>query len=145
MIRAALLAEVEAVHAYLSAWFRGDVPHSDEDYAREWANRLAPGLINIQPSGGILSREELVEEIQKGYASNPEFRIEIREGELRGFDSEGGLALFTYAEFQTGAKRTVPADNVRVSSVLFSLSDEAERPLWLHIHETGRAEGPLSS
>ncbi len=141
-LRAALQVEVETVHAFLSAWFRGEMPESEEAYAREWADRLAPGLINIQPSGRILTREQLVEGVRAGYGSNPDFRIEIRETELRGFDSEGGMALFTYAEFQTGARQTVPADNVRVSSALFSLGDGVNRPLWVHIHETARIETP---
>ncbi|MFK7897602.1 MAG: hypothetical protein AB8G23_17325 [Myxococcota bacterium] len=139
MLKATLVQEVDAVHAYISAWFRGDVPQSDADFIREFAGRLAPGMVNIQPSGQILTGEQLVTGIRAGYGSNPDFRIAIREGELRGFDDQGGLAMFTYAEFQTGARQTVPADNVRVSSVLFSVSAEAERPFWLHIHETARA------
>lgn len=89
-----------------------------------------------------MTRDELLEGIAVGYGSNPDFRIEIREGELRGFESQGGLALFTYAEYQTGARQTVPADNVRVSTVLFSIGDGSTRPLWLHIHETARLDTP---
>ena len=50
--------------------------------------------------------------------------------------AEGDLAVATYVEHQRGAKNTVPADNDRISTVVFRLGGEGQRPVWLHIHET---------
>lgn len=127
--------EIEEVHAFIAAWFRGDVAQDDALFEKELAGRMDVALVNVQPSGQILTRAELIDGIRSGYGSNSEFRIEIENVEVQSASNE--LTLLTYVEFQRGARNTVPADNRRVSTVLFREVPGAPRPLWLHIHETG--------
>jgi len=128
-------SEIEHVHAFIAGWFRGEVAQDDALFDAELAARLDVGLVNIQPSGQILTRAELVEGIRSGYGGNPNFSIEIDDVVVRFADND--VALVTYVEFQRGALNTVPADNRRVSSVLFRGVGDGEAPVWLHIHETG--------
>lgn len=128
-----LRAEIEDVHAFIAAWFRGDVARDDALYDAELADRVAPDLINIQPSGQVLTRTDLVEGIRKGYGTNPAFEIRISDFVLRFKDND--RALVTYVEHQSGAKNST-AENRRISSVWFAISPEGA-PMWLHIHETG--------
>jgi len=129
----ALRREIEDVHAFIASWFRGDLIPDDAVFDNGLCARMAAELVNIQPSGQVLTRSDLVDGIRAGHGSNSNFRISISDVVLRWVGD--GKALVTYVEFQQGARQTVPADNRRISSVLFDLS--GERPLWLHIHETG--------
>ena len=134
-IRALVTAEVVALHDFISAWFRGDIPNTDAVFMRGFANRTAPDLVNIQPSGAVLTRADLLEPIRAAYGANPDFRIAISDVAIRFVDAEQGLVLATYVEHQTGARNTTPSDNDRVSTVLFRRED-GDRLVWLHIHET---------
>ena len=124
--------EIRQVHAFIAAWFRGDVDQDDATFDTQLAKRSDPRMINIQPSGQVLTRSDLLDGLRGGYGANPHFGIEILNCELR--LQAAGQALVTYVEQQRGAKNTVPADNRRVSSVLFDMSGAT--PRWLHIHET---------
>ncbi len=132
--------EVEAVHSSIAAWFRGEGARDATRFDAELAGRFEPGLVNIQPSGRTLTREELLEPIRQAFAANPRFEITISDvvvrwtGESR--DGPDGLVLATYHEHQTGARNTVPSSNTRVSTVLFRHKPASGRLTWLHIHET---------
>lgn len=127
--------EIEEMHAFISAWFRGSVANDASLYEAQFARRLDPALVNIQPSGQVLTRADLLDGIRAGYGGNPDFFIEIEDATLRWADA--GLALVTYVEFQRGARNTVPSDNRRISTVLFRDTPGGAAPVWLHIHETG--------
>lgn len=135
MMNERLRSEIEHVHAFIAAWFRGEVAQDDALFNAQLAARLDFALVNIQPSGQVLTRAELVNGIHSGYGGNPNFSIEIDDVVVR--FARNDVALVTYVEFQRGAKNTVPADNRRVSSVMFRGVQEGEAPVWLHIHETG--------
>ena len=133
-VQAEVCDEVAGLHRFISAWFRGEVPATDDNFDLGFARRLAPSMINIQPAGKVLTHADLVDSVRSGYATNPGFTIEIQQVKVLGV--EGGLAFATYFELQRGAKNTVPSDNARISTVLLQ-RDESPRPFrWLHIHET---------
>lgn len=129
--------EIETVHAFISAWFRGEVGQSKTAFDAQLADRLAPSFVNIQPSGQVLTRSDLLTSLYEGHGSNPKFRISIADSTVRYQENAGRLVMATYREHQQGAKNTDPPDNVRISTVLFELSPGDGRPAWLHIHETG--------
>ena len=135
-IKARVTAEVEAVHAFIAAWFRGEGEQSEAAYKAGLLDRLAPDMVNIQPSGQTLSLADLVDPIRAAYGVNPDFQIRISDVAVRYVDDDSGLALATYLEHQSGARNTVPSSNTRTSSVLFRVSNASGRLLWLHIHET---------
>lgn len=128
--------EIEAVHDFISAWFRGDTPAEDDDFETGLAARLAPQLINVQPAGQILTRDELLTAIRKGHGINPAFGIEIRDVRIHGCFEDGNLVLASYTELQTGALNTNPSDNGRISTVLLQRKPGTDGFTWLHIHET---------
>ncbi len=128
--------EIEAVHRFISAWFRGEIPADGNRFETMLAARCAPELVNIQPSGQALTRDDLLASIRKGHGTNPAFQIDIRNVQVRAPIAEGAIVLATYTELQTGALNTNPPDNARISTVLLRREPEADRFAWLHIHET---------
>ena len=128
--------EIESLHEFIARWFRGDCERSDAAFDAGIARRLAPQLVNIQPSGQTLTLQQLVEPIRAAYGLNPDFRIRISDVVLRYIDDSSKLVLATYLEHQSGARNTIPSSNTRTSSVLFQLEPDGDRLVWLHIHET---------
>ncbi len=136
-LEALIRAEIERFHAFVAAWFRGEVERSEDLFRRELSDRLASGLINIQPAGPVLSRDRLVSSLFDGHGANPDFAIEIADVAILGIFENGHVLLGTYLEHQSGARNTTPSENTRRSSVLFRLSSSDRSLTWLHIHETG--------
>ena len=130
-------AEIETLHAFISAWLRGEVGQSKAAFDEHLADRLALSFVNIQPSGRVLTRSDLLTSLYDGHGSNPKFRISIADSIVRYEESDGRLVMATYREYQQGAKNTDPPDNARISTVIFELPAGDGRPTWLHIHETG--------
>lgn len=128
--------EIETIHRFIAAWFRGEIAANGDDFETLLAAQLAPQLVNIQPAGHVLSRDDLLTGLRKGHGTNPAFRIDIRDVRVRGYFAECNLVLATYTELQTGALNTNPPDNARISTVLLRRAPEANRFTWLHIHET---------
>lgn len=122
-------AEVIRLHEFLGAWFRGEL--ASERLSPDFADALHPDFENPQPAGVVLTRDEIVEAIQAGRGTNPDFRIEIEKPRLLG--TWPGLTLFQYVEFQTGAKASA-SENRRLSTVLFH---DGPRPVWRYLTEIG--------
>lgn len=133
--------EIEAVHDFISAWYRGEEPRTAEAFAAGLADRLAPDLVNIQPAGRVLERDALLTSIEAGHGTNPEFQIAIFDVTLRHVDEDRGLVLATYIETQTGARKSTPPTNARISSVLMHRLPGPAALQWLHIHETAVPDG----
>ena len=128
--------EIEAVHDFLAAWFRGELEPTDAVYGAGLADRLASDFVNIQPAGTLLTRSQLLEPIKAAFGANPDFRISIADVAVRYADMAAGLVLATYVEHQDGARNTTPPANTRISTVLFRVDAPAGPLTWLHIHET---------
>lgn len=126
----ALRTEVERLHAFISGWFRGEIVH--DAFEAGFTDRMHPEFENIQPSGRVLKRADLIDPIRAAHGSNPDFRITIREPRVLG--TWPGLILGTYVEEQSGARNTDPPDNDRRSTALF-LSD-GPHLIWRHLQET---------
>lgn len=131
--------EIEAVHDFIGAWFRGEPENTDQVFKDGLADRLHAQLVNIQPGGQTLARADLLDPIRAAYGANPNFHIRISDVTVHFVFNDQGLILASYVEHQSGARNTTPADNDRVSTVLFNIADRTQRPVWLHIHETARA------
>ncbi|MEM7506816.1 MAG: hypothetical protein AAF415_08715 [Pseudomonadota bacterium] len=122
--------EIIRLHDVIAGWFRGEIPEAEFDQA--FAASLAPEFENIQPSGKVLSRADLLDPIRAAHGSNPDFRITIEEPRLLGTWS--GLILMGYVEFQQGARQSA-GENRRRSTVLFE--EDGDRLLWRYLQETG--------
>ena len=131
-----LRKEVEAVHNFIAAWFRGDVAHDQKLFNERLADRFANGMLNIQPSGNPLSKEQLLTSIYDGHGSNKAFTIAIRDFKLLALSENRGLAVASYIEDQRNAKNSIPPDNLRISSVVFRVGEDETKTVWIHLHET---------
>lgn len=129
-----LRREVEEVHAFIAAWFRGDARNARDIFEFSLGNQLASDLINIQPSGGTLNKDDLLTPLFKAHGANPDFNISIRDFRLLHISPDGATAAAVYVEDQTGALNTAPPNNSRITTILFDVSGSG--PVWLHLHET---------
>jgi len=140
-VRVAVETEVKAIHAFISAWFRGVVPKDAQLFDKSLRIHWARDLINIQPSGAALAGEEVLSAIQAGYGENPAFEISIADCTVRHVFEEGSrqFILATYVEHQTGARNS-SSTNTRISTGLFERKKGSSDLTWLHLQETGVAE-----
>lgn len=122
-------SEIVALHEFFVGWFSGTIPESA--FEQDFSVRFDPEFILIPPAGTLLKLEDLSARVRNAYASNPDFKIAIRNVKVRRVLS--GNILATYEEWQKDALASKPANNARLASVLFKDS----KPLkWLHVHET---------
>lgn len=127
--------EIADLHSFLTDWLNGAMPASAANFAAGLEARLHPGFVNIQPSGELLRRDDLLRQIRAGYGASPDFKIKIRAVRLHHALDQASTILATYEEYQKGARNSARAENARLSSVLFEdRSDEGL--IWRHIHET---------
>ncbi|MGI9401259.1 MAG: hypothetical protein ACR2O0_08405, partial [Rhizobiaceae bacterium] len=124
------LAEVERLHEFLGAWFRGEL--AQDRFESDFAAVLHPEFENVQPAGVILTRTGLADSIRAGRGANPDFRIMIDSPRLLG--SWPGLILFQYVEQQVGARASA-SENRRLSTVLFEV--DGKKLIWRYLTEIG--------
>ncbi len=124
-----VVQEVESLHAFFCEWFGGRMPV--EQFDQQFTVRFDESLVFIPPAGHYFGLSDLSGAVHKGYGTNPDFRVQIRNVRLlREFD---GFVLATYEEWQRNALASTPPDNGRLATVVFELG---ERLRWHHIHET---------
>ena len=121
--------EIEALHAFFVGWFSGSLAESALE--RDFLVRFSEDFRLIPPAGKRLRLDELTAGIKGSYGANPDFRIAIRAVHVHSVFDDHVLA--TYEEWQRNALASTPADNGRISTVLFR---QEERLKWLHVHET---------
>ncbi len=128
-IKDRIRSEIEDLHEFFFGWFRWDL--SEDAFDTMFIPRFSADLVFIPPAGQIFGVNELCIMIRSGYASNPKFRVQIRNVKVqREFD---GIVMATYEEWQRNALASLPPDNGRIATALFSIGDSLQ---WLHIHET---------
>lgn len=137
-IEASVRNEIEALHEFFVGWFSGALPEST--FQDHFLARFAPDFLLIPPGGSTLALGGLASGVRRAHASNPDFRIAIRNVVVRRKFDEHIVA--TYEEWQRNALASTPPDNGRVATVLFRRGS----PLcWLHIHETWLPEAMMSA
>lgn len=122
--------EVIRLHDFIAGWFRGEI--AEDRFDPDFADALAPAFENVQPSGKVLARADLLDPIRAARGGNPDFRITIETPRL--LATWPGLILFQYVEFQQGARASAP-ENRRLSTALFETGD---RLRWRYLVEVGR-------
>jgi len=128
-IEDAIRTEVEALHERFVGWFTGQLPEAA--FETEVLARFDPEFILIPPAGVVLDRDSLGEMLHSAHGSNADFRIAIRNVQLR--QKLNGYLLATYEEWQRNALASDPPDNARVASVVFRQTEPLK---WLHVQET---------
>ena len=130
--------EIEELHEFFVGWFSGEAPV--DSFEAEFLSRFDQKFILIPPAGNFLSLAELQSSIYQNHATNPDFRISIRNVKIQGIWD--GIVLATYEEWQRNALASKPPDNARISSVVFKQSESLQ---WLHVHETWMPESIASA
>ncbi len=125
---AAATAEIVRLHDVIEGWFTGRL--AVDRFEPDFADALHPPFENIQPSGLVSSRADLLDALRAAHGANPDFRITIEEPRLLAVYPR--LILAGYIEAQTGARNSAP-ENRRRSTVLFETGD---RLLWRYLQET---------
>lgn len=128
-IQESVRCEIVYLHEFLQGWFTGNLKKSD--FESKFLARFSPDLVFIPPGGRFLGLKDISSSVYAGYASNPDFRIRIRNVAVQ--YEFGGYVLATYEEWQRNALASEPANNGRVATVLFSSNTQLK---WHHIHET---------
>ena len=126
--------EVEQLHAFFQAWFRGELPDTDEAFAR-FESVMAERFEMIPPSGRIVDRASVLTGVRSAHGREPATRIWIENHRHR--FTIGNLSQVTYEEWQemNGEKRG------RISSALMEVNENAPNGVhWLHLHETWLGE-----
>lgn len=121
--------EIIDLHDFFTEWFNGTVDRNQLE--PRFLSRLDKNVAFIPPEGRVVGGDGLKVLFEKGYGSNSEFRIQIRDVKIR--HRIGDTVLATYTEWQTGAVHSAKANNARVTSVLMEIGPPVR---WLHIHET---------
>ncbi len=130
--------EVEALHRFFVGWFSGALPINS--FEPEFLARFDRDFLLIPPAGALLTLGELQTALQRSHASNPDFRIAIRNVKVhRVLDNH---ILATYEEWQRNALASKPPDNARITTVIFS---QAQSLQWLHVHEIWLPESIASA
>ena len=121
--------EIEALHQFFIGWFTGALPETA--FESGFLARFSADFVFIPPAGRLLGLSDLASAVLDRYSSNPDFRIEIRQVQIRQrFDN---YVVATYEEWQRNALASTPPDNGRVATVLLRGTEPLE---WLHVHET---------
>ncbi|WP_438730418.1 hypothetical protein ACR9YC_04450 [Parasphingorhabdus sp. DH2-15] len=130
--------EIVGLHDFFAAWFNGTADR-DQLHPR-FLSRLHPEILFIPPEGQVMNRAILQAGFDRNYGSNPDFRIAIRDVDIR--YQHGDRILATYTEWQTGATRSALANNARITTVLMEMTKTVT---WLHIQETWLPEAVRSA
>ncbi|MET8992790.1 DUF4440 domain-containing protein [Nonomuraea wenchangensis] len=114
----AVRAEVVRHHQVIEQWLAGRMPRASFD---QFSAAHAPGFTMVAPDGRLLSRDDVLAEVESAYGRRPDARIEIRAVTV--VATAPGLVVARYEEWQDGEGR--------LATVVFQ-----DGWRWLHLHET---------
>jgi len=121
--------EIVEIHDFFTDWFNGSVDRDQLEV--RLLSRLHPDFLIISPAGDAQNVENIRAGFPRAYGTNTDFRIQVRDVEIR--QKIGSLILATYTEWQTGARDSGDSNNARLTTVLL---EEGQPIIWRHIHET---------
>ena len=134
---AAAVEEVVELHRFFAAWFRAELPDTDEAFAR-FDQAMAPDFEMVVPAGTRVKRVDLVPGLRQAHGSwadEPDAVIEVRGAEARPLAE--GLVLVSYEEWQ---RRDGGWKARRSTALLRPAADAPGGFVWLQVHETWMPE-----
>jgi len=125
--------EIHGLHDFFQQWFRGELPNTDESFAR-FTGVMSDSMVHINPGGTASEHDALVEAIHQGYGGwvgrSKKWEIQIENIQLR--QDRGDVLVVTYEEWQFLGQQT----RARLSTVVFGKKEGTPNGLeWLHVHE----------
>jgi hypothetical protein len=85
--------EIRELHAFIRAWFRGEVKKSETAFAR-MAGVVADGFVLVATSGHAIEREPLLRGFFERHGAIPSYKFRIEDVRLR--QRHGDVAIYTY-------------------------------------------------
>lgn len=128
-VEATVREEVENLHEFFVAWFSGALPRSE--FEPGFLRRFDPGFVLIPPTGSLLTLEELATALRAAHATRLDFRIAIRNVQVRRVTDEQILA--TYEEWQWSGHDSTSVPTARITTAVFKNLEPLQ---WLHVHES---------
>lgn len=130
------IAEIKRLHVFLQDWITGSAPQTDAEFASRFSDHLAENFQLVQPGGEVSDRNATLDAIWGLHGKNPPFRIQIRNPRPVLTGAKGVISVL-YEEWQREALNALRANNGRVSTAIFDITDRPGQPLkWAFIHET---------
>ena len=80
-VESAVRAEIEGLHEFFVGWFSGALP--EDAFEAGFSARFDPEFLLVPPAGTLLDLAQLSGSVRAGRATNPEFRIAIRNVKVR--------------------------------------------------------------
>jgi hypothetical protein len=122
--------EVIELHAFLEAWFRGELPKSEEAFQR-LSRAWPPAFRLVSPEHQTLEAPALLRQTYEEHAAYPSLRIEVRDASSTLVD-DGSVAIVVYEE------RHIDGGSVdaRFCSALLADDESNTLAVWLHVHES---------
>lgn len=121
--------DIVDLHDFFTEWFNGTTDRGQLDV--KLLSRLHPDFVFVPPEGIVMKGEHLAGGLRQGFGTNKDFRIQIRDVEIR--HQMGSHVLATYTEWQIGASLSKQVNNARFSTVLVEIGKPSR---WLHLQET---------
>lgn len=120
------------IHRFFTDWVSGACPEDDATFRKGLLDRLSRNAMVIMPGGMAFEAEVFTKYMRGIHGSNPKFRIDIRNVNVR--HRVGDVLVATYEEWQRDARDSMPPNNGRISTMV--IADRGGRFEVLHVHET---------
>jgi hypothetical protein len=127
-------ATIHDIHEFFTDWVGGRCPGDDAIFQKNALDRLSDDLVAIMPGGRSFGKTDFAGYMKGIYASNPAFRIKIRDIRVRHAGAD--LAVVNYHEWQRDAKDSDSPNNGRITTMVVRDRGESREPEILQVHET---------
>lgn len=129
--------EVVELHRFFQDWFAGQLPNTEDGFAR-FADVMEASFEIITPAGHLCGREELLKRLRSAHGCDPDARIWTLNFEARQVGP--GLWQARYEEWQSADD----GPRGRRSSALLRNNPELPGGVeWLHLHEVWMPKRPV--
>lgn len=124
-------AEIRELHSFFEAWYRGEVPNSDDAFARI-SDYLATEFTLITSSGFVGDREQVLGMLRSEHAARPDLEMSVENPQLK--LATDAIVLATYEEHGT----TAAGKRATLITAVLRRNSKLDNGLeWVHIHEVG--------
>lgn len=125
---------IHDIHAFFTEWVSGRCPGEAEIFKTRALDRIADDWVGIFPVGRKFGKKDFEGYMSAMYASNPDFRIRIRNVEVPHLAER--MAVANYQEWQRNARDSDKPDNGRIVTMVLGMRPSHGGIQILQVHET---------
>lgn len=123
--------QIVDMHQFITDWVSGKEP-DPASFDSKLLKYFSPQFMVVMPAGRGFGYEPFTGYMRTVHGSNPKFRIQIRNVQIR--HRVGDVVVAMYEEWEKDAKDSTPSNNGRQSSMV--LRDRGSDFEVLHLQET---------